>query len=61
MYLVLIEIGNVDDSNLIWLLDFVQRTRVERMKGFITVYSEVEQELSNIDDEYLKYLPGSRH
>ena len=56
MYLVLMEIGNVDDSNLIWLLDFVQRTRVERMKGFLTVYTEVEREISSIDDEYMKCL-----
>lgn len=56
MYIVLMEIGNVDDKNTIWLLDFVQRMRVERMKGFITVYTEVEREISSIDDEYYKYI-----
>lgn len=58
MYLVLMEIGNVDDRNVMWLLDFVQRTRVERMKGFLTVYTEVEveNEFSTINDEYLKYF-----
>lgn len=56
MYLVLMEIGNVDDRNVMWLLDFIQRTRVERMKGFLTVYSEVETEFSTIGDEYLKYF-----
>jgi len=40
------------------MLDFVQRTRVERMKGFITVYREVEveNEFSTIHDEYFKYF-----
>jgi len=56
MYLVLMEIGNVDERNVMWLLDFVQRTRVERMKGFLTVYSEIENEFSTISDEYMKYF-----
>ena len=60
MYLVVMEIGNVDEKNMIWLLDFVQRMRVERMKGFITAYAQVEQEISSIDDEYLKYMDSER-
>lgn len=55
MYLVCMEIGNVDDGNVMWLLDFVQRTRVERMKGFLSVYA-VENEFSTLADEYLKYF-----
>lgn len=42
--------------NRIWLLDFVQRMRVERMKGFLTVYAQEEPRISLIEEEYRKYV-----
>lgn len=65
MYVVTMEIGNVTEDNVMWLLDFVQRTRVERMKGYLTVYTEVVEERDTfpmLGDDYFKYLnvPGDR-
>jgi hypothetical protein len=59
MYIVFMEIGNVDDRNLMWLLDFVQRIKIHRMKGFISVYADVENEVSNIGDEYMRYFASN--
>lgn len=42
MYLVIMEIGNVNERNVMWLLDFIQRIRVQRISGFLTLYSQVE-------------------
>jgi len=56
MYIVFMEIGNVDDRNLMWLLDFVQRIKIHRMKGFISVYANAENEFSTIGEEYFRYF-----
>jgi len=41
MYTVVVELANVNADNLIRLLDFVQRTRVERMNGYISLYRDL--------------------
>ena len=41
MYLVLVECWNVTPSNLIRALDFVQRMRVERLNGYISLYRDL--------------------
>ena len=56
MYLVFMEIGNVNDHNCMWLLDFIQRTRVERMKGYLTAYMEVDGFSSTLSNDLYKYL-----
>ena len=38
MYIVLVECWNVTPKNLIHVLDFVQRMRVERLNGYISLY-----------------------
>lgn len=38
MYILIIECHNVKNSNKTYLLDFVQRLRVERVFGYLTVY-----------------------
>jgi len=40
-YLVLVEMANVSTNNVVRLLDFVQRTRVERLTGFISLYRDL--------------------
>ncbi|CAL8077497.1 unnamed protein product [Orchesella dallaii] len=41
-YVVFLEIGSVSVKTNTWLLDFVQRTRLDRMQSTMTVYEEVE-------------------
>ena len=41
MYIVLVECWNVTPQNLIHVLDFVQRMRVERLNGYISLYRYV--------------------
>ena len=43
MYVVMVEVANVTTNNVIRLLDFVQRTRVERMNGYISLYRSAEK------------------
>ncbi|GBM16816.1 hypothetical protein AVEN_9400-1 [Araneus ventricosus] len=38
MYVLMIECHNVNNSNVTYLLDFVQKLRVERVFGYLTVY-----------------------
>lgn len=38
MYILLVECHNVKNSNVTYILDFVQRLRVERVFGYLTVY-----------------------
>lgn len=49
MYIVLVECWNVNAKNLIHILDFVQRMRVERLNGYISLYRDLglEEEDSN--------------
>lgn len=42
MYIMMVECDSVTSKNQIRLLDFVQRLRVERMMGYLSVY-KVEQ------------------
>jgi len=41
MYVVVVELAGVTSDNLLRLLDFVQRTRVERMNGYISLYRDM--------------------
>lgn len=41
MYIVLVECWNVVPANLINILDFVQRMRVERLNGYISLYRDL--------------------
>lgn len=41
-YVVFIEIGTVSGKTNRWLLDFVQRARLERMHSTMIVYEEIE-------------------
>lgn len=43
MYVVTVECDNVTARNKIKLLDFVQRLRVERMIGYLSVYRVTER------------------
>lgn len=64
-YIVCVECWNVNNSNLIHMLDFVQRMRVERLNGYISLYRDLglEEEDSNyhsgdcdeFDDEGLSH------
>jgi len=41
-YLVVVEMANIRTDNFVDLLDFVQRTRVERLTGYISLYRELD-------------------
>ena len=41
MYIVVVECWNVTNANLIHILDFVQRMRVERLNGYISLYRDL--------------------
>ena len=49
MYIVCVECWNVTNGNLIHMLDFVQRMRVERLNGYISLYRDLglEEDDSN--------------
>jgi hypothetical protein len=49
MYIVCVECWNVNNGNLIHMLDFVQRMRVERLNGYISLYRDLglEEDDSN--------------
>lgn len=38
MYILLVECHNVKNTNVTYILDFVQKLRVERVFGYLTVY-----------------------
>ncbi|GIY05592.1 uncharacterized protein CDAR_90891 [Caerostris darwini] len=60
MYILLVECHNVSNSNVTYLLDFVQKLRVERVFGYLTVYrrealsstSAVIKRILSEQDEY---------
>ncbi len=41
MYMVVVECWSVTPDNLINILDFVQRMRVERLNGYISLYRDL--------------------
>lgn len=61
MYILLIECHNVNNTNKTYLLDFVQRLRVERVFGYITIYkrdvlpstSAIIKNILNEPDEFV--------
>lgn len=57
-YLVLVECWNVTPGNLIRALDFVQRMRVERLNGYISIYRDLG--LEEGDSNYHSGSQGRR-
>jgi hypothetical protein len=47
MYILIAECTNVNDRNRILLLDFVDRFRLQRLCGYLTVYSQFFQSKNN--------------
>ncbi len=52
MYIVVVECWNVHSRNLIHMLDFVQRMRVERLNGYISLYRDLSDQLDEADSNY---------
>ena len=59
MYIVVVECWNVTPSNLINILDFVQRMRVERLNGYISLYRDLG-EASAADEADSNYHSASQ-
>lgn len=58
MYIVVVECWNVTSKNLIHVLDFVQRMRVERLNGYISLYRDLGHLMDEETDS--NYHSGSQ-
>ncbi len=52
MYIVVVECWSMHSRNLIHMLDFVQRMRMERLNGYILLYRDLSDQLDEADSSY---------
>ncbi len=60
MYIVVVECWNVVPSNLINILDFVQRMRVERLNGYISLYRDLGDATAATEEADSNYHSASQ-